>query len=309
MRWKHHMMPTLHRRALCCIAICTISSPLALAQDFSTPLPPAYGGEATLQQDYGQADGWVTGSLKSFQSGLDWEVIASSLYHSEDLGTTLTTYIYSTPDETFRYDYTSGAKSIGYLPQGVIDRDRFLTPRVGYELLQQQRPQKLGEADGSTITYTVSDPSIQTSGSLYIGFDTETNQIRWMETRNSDQSSRERFEYNEWDNIGDDFMIPTLIEFDSITAGKMRVRIDSAQLISPNPPAPRQVGDGHILHDFNKMQSFDSEGNSLGDLRRSGAPPSTKRFLTSDRVIMICGVGLIVFSGFLLARRKSGQSA
>lgn len=294
---------------LCSLAVPVLTE-LSYAIDINPPLPPAYSGRATIMQDYGPEKGWVIGSIRDFITAHDWEISTSGLYHGEELGTSRTTYIYSTSEESFRYDYLAGAKQVGHIKAGVIDRDRFLSPRAGYDLLMQQdtRPIEEGDPERQISVYKVRDTLMSNNVPLFIGVDTQSQQVHWMESRNADGSPRERFSYLEWVNIGDKYEAPSLIEFYSASAGSMKVRVGSLQETDAIPPAPKALGDRYITHDYSTMQTLGPNGESLGTIGSQHPGDSANGNKLTQRLLLIAGVGLILCSGFVLVRRKSGSA-
>lgn len=282
-------------------------APSVCASQHTSPLPPSYQGTGTMELNHGPEEGWRIGSKKEFSIGPDWETQTSALFHGNDLGYSTTTYIYSSPAESFRYDFMSGIMMQGLLPDGKIDRDRFLSPRSGYELLSTATTEPIETLDSGHLVYSRIDPANRRK--TYIAIEPETNQIQWIETRYEDGTTRERYTYSNWNPINEQFSIPSTILFDPDNIGGIRVNIhDATTLESASPPPPKDLGDTYTIQNYQDMKTYASDGSYLGDIQHSDSDTSPKSTITKQTIFIAIGTALVLLSGIIVAKRKSGPT-
>ena len=268
-----------------------------------SPLPPSYQGTGTMELNHGSEEGWLIGSKKIFSIGLDWETQTSALFHGNDLGYSTTTYIYSSPSESFRYDFMSGIMMQGLFPTGVIDRDRFLSPRSGYDLLAASSKEPIETLDSGHLVYSRMNPARQRT--TFISVEPETNHIQWIETRYDDGSTRERHTYTNWTPLNEQYSIPTTILFDPDNVGGIRVTIhDATVLDNSSPPPPKDLGNTYTIQNYHEMKTYDSDGNFLGDIEFPDSEPSNSNAITKQTAFIGIGIALVLLSGIILAKRK-----
>jgi len=272
------------------------------------PLPTSYSATALIKMKYGPDNEWAIGSKQIFSTSQEWETFTSSVSHGGDLGYELTNYNYSSPGQTFRYDYQSFSKLVGYLPDGVIDRDPFISPQKAYDLLANSSDEPSETLDDGMLVYTRKDPSAN-NRVTYIKIDPESNQVQWMENRFPDGTSTQRLTYSRWEPLGDGF-IPNLIELEPDTIQGMRIEISHAKFINDTtPPPPKDLGSNYVIQDARKNKSYSPDGKELGPFQATNKIKKTSsRFAGKNlqTLITAAGVLLVVISGALIAKRRMG---
>lgn len=284
-----------------------LSGHILHAQEVKNPLPDAYSGTAVITMQTGPESEWKIGSKQLFATSRHWDMTSASLYHGEDLGYTPTNYNYSSLTETFRYNYQGSMKTIGHIQEGLIDRNPFVSPQKGYDLLLNSEQAPIETLDDGLTVYTRNDHL--GSGQLtYIAVDPETGEIHWMENRAADKSSLNRFLYTDWKPFGNGRSVPTLIRFDPDTIYEARMRITEIEVLTnTNPPRPKSLGDQYVIHDVQKGEAFYPNGDFLGKDQVATQASPTKKLINSQTLITGIGVLLVLTSGILIAKRRAGS--
>ena len=270
------------------------------------PMPDAYGGIAVSHGKDQEGD-WTRMSLDHFRIGPDWEEFRIEIEHGGTMGASLSGYTYSSRDESFRYDAINGIKSVNLFDEGVLDRNPLLSPRAGYEMLAATDDGPIETLEDGTEIYRRTDPMHKRP--TYIGVEPTSGRIVWVETRYDNGASRERMEYRNWTPIGDSGPIPTEVELITASGPHMGLlfRIEDVEVLdSALPPEPGTIGDHAMVYDYDTMKAYNSDGEIVGDVYTS-LPDQDASGAGWRRLLVIgVGLGLIVCSGIVIARRRFG---
>jgi len=305
-------MPAIHQNnmfiPLGMYAMLIICTTIAHADIPESVLPDAYTGTATMEINYGSGDGgWKIGSQRTFSIANDWEFFTSGLYHGKALGYSTTNYNYSTKHESFRYDLQSGVKNVGMFPDGLIDRDLFLSPKLGYELLKQSDQEPINTDRNNSLVYVRNNP-LASDIETFIAVDPNTSEIQWIETKFDDGTARTKFLYSQWKPLKDGRSVPHLIQYDPDTIGGIRLHITDVKIVDSNSiPQPNDLGPQYTIYDYKKMNTYDANGTLLGPIVFPNDSAKTPRKIQQQTLFIGAGILLVLISGIIIAKKRAGH--